>query len=96
MSSENKAIVRRIMEDFNKGELDSVVELSAPELVNHSSPQGLPPTREGWRRALGPHLAGALVVVVLHPVVDAGINVLASAALGQVQQFERIFVHIQA
>ena len=53
-----------------------------------------PPTREGWRRALGPHLAGALVIVVVHSVVDAAINVLASAALGQVQQFENIFLHL--
>ena len=48
-----------------------------------------PPTREGWRRALGPHLTGALCVVVVHPVLDAGINVLAGAA-----QFENIFFHL--
>ena len=53
-----------------------------------------PPTREGWRRALAPHLAGALVVVAVHPVVDATLNVLASAAVGRERQFADIFVHL--
>ena len=52
MSEENKAIVRGIIEDFNHGHLDSVVELSAPDLINHSAPPGVPPTREGWKQLL--------------------------------------------
>ncbi len=58
MSEENKAIVRRIIEDFNQGDLDSVVELSAPDFVNHSAPPGLPPTREGWKQLLAMFRAG--------------------------------------
>ena len=52
MSEENKAIVSRIIEDFNNGELDSVVELSAPDFVYHGAPPGVPPTREGWKQLL--------------------------------------------
>ena len=56
--AENKAIVRRIIEDFNKGELDSVVELSAPDFVYHGAPPGVPPTREGWKQLLAMFRAG--------------------------------------
>ena len=52
MSEENKAIVRRIIEDFNHGYLDSVVELSAPDFIYHGAPPGVPPTREGWKQLL--------------------------------------------
>jgi steroid delta-isomerase-like uncharacterized protein len=52
MSEENKAIVRSLYEGFNEGELDRVVEASAPDFVNHSAPRGVPPTREGWKQLL--------------------------------------------
>ena len=50
MSAENKAIVRRLIEGFNRGDLDVFDELGAPDLVNHSAPPGIPPTREGWKQ----------------------------------------------
>ena len=50
MSAENKAIVRRLIEGFNRGDLDVFDELAAPDLVNHSAPPGIPPTREGWKQ----------------------------------------------
>ncbi len=52
MSEENKAIVRGLYEGFNTGDLDRVVEASAPDFVNHSAPRGIPPTREGWKQLL--------------------------------------------
>ncbi len=52
MLEENKATIRRIIEDFNKGELNSVVKLSAPDFVYHGAPPGVPPTREGWKQLL--------------------------------------------
>lgn len=52
MSEQNKAIVRRLVEDgFNKGNLQILEELSAPDFINHNAPPGFPPTREGWRQA---------------------------------------------
>ena len=51
MSAENKAIVRRLIEEgFNRGNLDLYDELIAPDFVNHSAPPGVPPTREGWKQ----------------------------------------------
>jgi steroid delta-isomerase-like uncharacterized protein len=58
MSEENKAIVRHIIEDFNEGELNSVVELSAPDFIYHGAPPGVPPTREGWKQLLAMFRAG--------------------------------------
>ncbi len=58
MSEENKAIVRRIIDDFNHGYLDSVVELSAPDFIYHGAPPGVPPTREGWKQLLAMFRAG--------------------------------------
>ncbi len=51
MSAENKAIVRRLIEEgFNRGNLEVYEELVAPDFVNHSAPPGVPPTREGWKQ----------------------------------------------
>ena len=45
---QNKAIVRRIVEEAQSGhDLSVVDELLATDLVDHSVPPGLPPTREG-------------------------------------------------
>ena len=51
MSAENKAIMRRLIEEgFNRGNLEVYDELVAPDFVNHSAPPGAPPTREGWKQ----------------------------------------------
>ncbi len=51
MSADNKAIMRRLIEEgFNRGNLEVYEELVAPDFVNHSPPPGAPPTREGWKQ----------------------------------------------
>ncbi len=51
MSAENKAIMRRLIEEgFNKGDLELFDELVAPDFVNRSAPPGVPATREGWKQ----------------------------------------------
>ena len=51
MSAENKATVRRLIEEgFNGGDLSVFDELVAPSFVNHDPPPGVPPTREGWKQ----------------------------------------------
>jgi len=52
MSEEYKAIVRGLYDGFNEGNLDAVVEASAPDFVNYSAPHGVPRTREGWKELL--------------------------------------------
>ena len=57
MSEENKAVVRRIFEAFNKGDLDAFDELIAADGVNHALPPGLPPEPEGTKAFLGMFLS---------------------------------------
>ena len=53
MSAENKAIVRRLMEEtINQKNLDVFDELVAPDFVNHSAPPGAPSTREAWKQSV--------------------------------------------
>ena len=49
MSTEkNKALVRRFVDEVqSKGKTDLIDEICTPEFVNHSTPPGLPPDREG-------------------------------------------------
>ncbi len=51
MVGDNKAIVRRFVEEVqNQGQLAVVEELVAPSYVNHSAPAGIPADREGIKR----------------------------------------------
>lgn len=48
MYEENKALARRGFEEvWNKGNLDAIDEIFAPDVVNHTLPPGLPPGIEG-------------------------------------------------
>lgn len=50
MTAENKAIVRRLMEEaINQKNMDIFYELVAPDFINHSAPPGAPQTREAWK-----------------------------------------------
>jgi predicted ester cyclase len=51
MSEENKATVRRLMDEvWNQGNLDAIDESLAPDFVNHDAPPGLPSDREGFKQ----------------------------------------------
>ena len=48
-AQDNKAFVRRFVEEnLNKGNMSAVNEYFAPNLVEHSLPPGMPPTRDGF------------------------------------------------
>lgn len=54
MSEENKAIVRRVFEEFwNEGKMATLDEVFAEDVVNHGLPPGLPPGIEGTKAYLG-------------------------------------------
>jgi len=53
MSEENKALMRRLIEGFNSGNLEIYDELVAPDFVDHSAPPGAPATREAWKQKAG-------------------------------------------
>jgi steroid delta-isomerase-like uncharacterized protein len=58
-ATENKAIVRRFMEEIlNANRLDLVDELFAPNYVNHLIPPGAPQGPEGERNFIGMFHAG--------------------------------------
>jgi predicted ester cyclase len=53
MTNENKAIMRRALEEVvNQGKLDLIDELVAPNFVDHTPLPGLPPNREGVRQTI--------------------------------------------
>jgi steroid delta-isomerase-like uncharacterized protein len=55
----NKAVARRFFDEvFNQGKLDVLDEIFSPNYVNHSTPHGLPPTREGTRIFVSAFRAG--------------------------------------
>ena len=54
MSEENKAVVRRFLEEvFNNGNLAVIDELIAPGFVEHPSQPGQQPGPEGAKQAIG-------------------------------------------
>ena len=53
MSEENKAVVRRFIDEvINKGDLGVIDELVSPSMVDHSAPPGLPSGPEGTKQML--------------------------------------------
>jgi serine phosphatase RsbU (regulator of sigma subunit) len=52
LAEENKAIVRRFLEELAKGNLDVIDELVAPDFVDRSLMPGQGPTREDYKRSV--------------------------------------------
>jgi serine phosphatase RsbU (regulator of sigma subunit)/predicted ester cyclase len=52
VAEENKAIVRRFLEELAKGNLDVIDELVAPDFVDRSLMPGQGPTREDYKRSV--------------------------------------------
>ena len=52
MSEENKALVRRLIKEVEKGNLDVVDEVLAPDFVDHDLLPDQVPDREGYKRGL--------------------------------------------
>src|ERR671932_1128882 len=59
-SEENKAIVRRCLEEQVKGNLDVIDELLSPEFVDRSLMPGQGPTREDYKLSVSENLEGYL------------------------------------
>ena len=79
MSEENKALMRRELEEvWNKHNPDAVDEFYAPDLVNHSAPPGMPNDREGFKAFVGMNL-GAFpdVKVTIDILVAEGDKVIS-------------------
>jgi serine phosphatase RsbU (regulator of sigma subunit) len=60
VEANNKALVRRFVEEvLNRGNLDAVDELLAPDYVDHTVPPGKYAGREGLKRSLAKQLASS-------------------------------------
>jgi ketosteroid isomerase-like protein len=55
-AEENRAIVRRFVEELAKGNLDVIDELAAPDFVDRSLLPGQGPTREDFKRSVAENL----------------------------------------
>ncbi len=54
MSEENKAVVRRFVEEIpNKKNLDALDELASPNIIAHHIPPGMPGGFEGFKAMVG-------------------------------------------
>ena len=50
-TEENKALVRRFVDEVQSaGNTDAIDEMRSPEFVNHSTPPGVPSSREGVKQ----------------------------------------------
>ena len=52
MSEENKALVRRLIKEVQKGNLDAIDKVLAPDFVDHDLLPDQEPDREGYKRSL--------------------------------------------
>ena len=52
MSNENKALVRRLIKEVEKGNVDVIDELLAPDFVDHDLLPDQEPDREGYKRGI--------------------------------------------
>jgi predicted ester cyclase len=52
VSEENKALVRRLIKEVEKGNLDVIDEVLAPDFVDHDLLPDQEPDREGYKRGL--------------------------------------------
>ena len=58
-TEQNKTVARRTFEEvWNKGNLAVIDETSAPNLVNHFTPPGMPAGREGFKQFAKAYRAG--------------------------------------
>ncbi len=52
-TEENKAVVRRFYEAWNRGDSDAVIALFDANIVDHNAPPGVPPGLDGVKQGLG-------------------------------------------
>jgi predicted ester cyclase len=87
-TQENKAIVRRLVEEAQAGgNLHVIDELISPDFVDHSAWPGIPATREGVKQIFGMfHAALANLQVIIHDQVAEAERVVTRKTLRGIHQ----------
>ena len=49
-TEENKAIFRSFLDAFDKGDMDTLSQIVAPNVIDHAGPPGMPPGIEGFKQ----------------------------------------------
>jgi len=82
-AQENKALVRRLVEEAQAGgKLDVIDELISPDFVDHSAWPGIPATREGVRQIFGMFQAAlADLQVIMHDQIAEADRVVTRKTL---------------
>jgi steroid delta-isomerase-like uncharacterized protein len=90
MSEEDKALIRRLVEEGqNQGNIEVVEELLAKDFVDHSAFPGVPPDREGVKQLFGAlHAAFEDFHAVIHQQVAEGGKVATYKTFHGVQRGE--------
>jgi predicted ester cyclase len=91
---ENKAIVRRLVEEAQAGgKLHVIDELISPDFVDHSAWPGIPATREGVRQIFGMfHAALANLQVIIHDQIAEADRVATRKTLRGTHQSDLLSV----
>jgi ketosteroid isomerase-like protein len=91
---ENKAIVRRFLEESDKGNLDVIDELAAPDFVDRSLLPGQGPTREDYKRSVAQILdVYSTTSFTIEEQVAEGDTVITKYRQSSVQRREVMGVH---
>jgi predicted ester cyclase len=108
-AEENKAIVRRFLEEtMAKGNLDVIDELAAPDFVDRSLMPGQGPTREDYKRSVAEYLEAFPITSftieeqiaegdkVVTKYAESGIQrreVMGVPPTGEEESYEGIYIH---
>lgn len=86
---ENKALIRRYLDEFNKGNLNAVNEFLAVDGIDHSVPPGTPPGF-GWMKQLNSMVLAAFpdVRVTVEDLIAEGDKVMCRFTASGTQQGE--------
>ena len=107
-AEENKALVRRFLEELVKGNLDVVDELLSPDFVDRSLMPGQGPTREDFKRSVAEYLEAFPITSftieeqiaegdkVVTKYAESGIQgreVMGIPPTGEEESYEGIYIH---
>jgi predicted ester cyclase len=109
VSEQNKALIRRLIKEVERGNLNVIDELLAPDFVDRDLLPGQEPDRQGYKRGLsGDHAAFSDLVITIEDQIAEGDkvvtrftwrgthdrgNFMGKAPTGKKVEAKAIFIH---